>query len=37
MNCPEAQGFWFSRPLHHDAVNDFLQSDANSVMHGKAQ
>ncbi|MDP6183416.1 MAG: EAL domain-containing protein [Gammaproteobacteria bacterium] len=27
MNCPEAQGFWFSRPLHHDAVSDFLHSD----------
>lgn len=25
MNCPEAQGFWFSRPLHHDAASDYLQ------------
>ena len=25
MNCPEAQGYLFSRPLHHDAVNDFLR------------
>ena len=25
MNCPEAQGYWFSKPLHHDAANDFLR------------
>ena len=36
MNCPEAQGFWFSRPLHHDAVNDFLRSDANFGLYGKS-
>ena len=35
MNCPEAQGFWFSQPLHHDAVNDFLKSDAASTQRGK--
>jgi EAL domain-containing protein (putative c-di-GMP-specific phosphodiesterase class I) len=35
MNCPEAQGFWFSRPLHHDAVNDYLQSDSVSTHHEK--
>ena len=29
MNCPEAQGFWFSRPLHHDAVSDFLRADSD--------
>ena len=27
MNCPEAQGYLFSRPLHHDAVNDFLREE----------
>lgn len=26
MNCPEAQGFLFSGPLHHDAVNDYITS-----------
>jgi len=26
MNCPAAQGFWFSRPLHQDAVNDYLRA-----------
>ena len=36
MNCPEAQGFWFSRPLHHDAVNEFLQSGASAGLQGKA-
>ena len=35
MNCPEAQGFWFSQPLHHDAVNDYLQSDAASTQRDK--
>jgi diguanylate cyclase (GGDEF)-like protein len=25
MHCPAAQGFWFSRPLHQDAVNDYLR------------
>lgn len=32
MNCPEAQGFLFSRPLHHDAVSDFLRSDSHAVL-----
>jgi diguanylate cyclase (GGDEF)-like protein/PAS domain S-box-containing protein len=26
MNCPAAQGFWFCRPLHQDAVNDYLRA-----------
>ena len=30
MNCPEAQGFWFSEPMHHDAVDEFLRSDGKS-------
>ena len=29
MKCPEAQGFLFSEPLHHDAVGDFIQADAS--------
>jgi EAL domain-containing protein (putative c-di-GMP-specific phosphodiesterase class I) len=29
MKCPEAQGFLFSEPLHHDAVGDFIQADTN--------
>ena len=37
MNCPEAQGYLFSRPLHHDAVNDFLREEqfgkARQVTH----
>ncbi|HMM75257.1 MAG TPA: EAL domain-containing protein [Gammaproteobacteria bacterium] len=32
MNCPAAQGFWFCKPLHQDAVNDFLRSGGASVM-----
>lgn len=24
MHCPEAQGYWFSRPLSHDKVHGFL-------------
>ena len=31
MNCPEAQGFWYSRPMHHDAASDFLQGDSSQV------
>ncbi|MBI5616185.1 MAG: EAL domain-containing protein [Gammaproteobacteria bacterium] len=26
MQCPEAQGYWYSKPLHQDAVNDFLKA-----------
>ncbi|MEM7465612.1 MAG: EAL domain-containing protein [Pseudomonadota bacterium] len=37
MNCPEAQGYLFSRPLHHDAVNEFLREGhhpvAKSISH----
>jgi len=36
MKCPEAQGFWFSRPMHHDAVNDLLQSDGRPIARGEA-
>jgi EAL domain-containing protein (putative c-di-GMP-specific phosphodiesterase class I) len=25
MQCPSAQGFWYSRPMHQDAVNDYLR------------
>lgn len=32
MNCPEAQGYLFSRPLHHDAVNAFLRDDNHAVL-----
>jgi len=35
MNCPEAQGFWFSQPLHHDAVNDYLQIGSAVTLDGK--
>jgi diguanylate cyclase (GGDEF)-like protein/PAS domain S-box-containing protein len=31
MNCPAAQGFWFCKPLHQDAVNDYLRSGAPAV------
>ncbi len=27
MHCPSAQGFLFSKPLHHDALADFLTVD----------
>ena len=33
MNCPAAQGFWFCRPLHQDAVNDFLRTGSATVMN----
>ena len=33
MHCPAAQGFWFSRPMHQDAVNDYLRvGDTVSVQ-----
>ena len=33
MRCPAAQGFWFSRPMHQDAVNDYLRvGDAAPVQ-----
>lgn len=32
MNCPEAQGYLFSRPLHHDAVNAFLRDENHAVL-----
>ena len=32
MNCPAAQGFWFCKPLHQDAVNDFLRTGSPSAM-----
>jgi EAL domain-containing protein (putative c-di-GMP-specific phosphodiesterase class I) len=25
MHCPAGQGFWFSTPLHQDAVIDYLR------------
>jgi diguanylate cyclase (GGDEF)-like protein/PAS domain S-box-containing protein len=25
MNCPSAQGYWYSRPMNNDAVNDYLR------------
>lgn len=25
MQCPEAQGYWYSHPLQQDAVNDYLK------------
>jgi EAL domain-containing protein (putative c-di-GMP-specific phosphodiesterase class I) len=25
MHCPAGQGFWFSTPLHQDAVSDYLR------------
>ena len=36
MNCPEAQGFWYSRPLHHDAASDFLQGGGAAADRGSA-
>ncbi len=36
MNCPEAQGFWYSRPLHHDAASDFLHGDGDSAARNGA-
>jgi EAL domain-containing protein (putative c-di-GMP-specific phosphodiesterase class I) len=35
MKCPEAQGFWFSKPMHHDAANDFLQLGKEPMNRGK--
>jgi len=32
MNCPAAQGFWFCKPLHQDAVNDFLRTGSTAVL-----
>ena len=35
MQCPEAQGYWYSKPLHQDAVNDFLKAgQARTPHHG---
>ena len=28
MRCPSAQGYWYSRPMDHDAVNDYLRVGA---------
>ncbi len=25
MHCPSAQGYWYSRPMHQDAVSDYLR------------
>jgi diguanylate cyclase (GGDEF)-like protein/PAS domain S-box-containing protein len=32
MNCPAAQGFWFCRPLHQDAVNDYLRAGEQGTL-----
>ena len=32
MHCPAAQGFWFCRPLHQDAVNDYLRNGNQSAL-----
>ncbi|MCC7121670.1 MAG: EAL domain-containing protein [Gammaproteobacteria bacterium] len=32
MNCPAAQGFWFCKPLHQDAVNDFLRTGTPAAL-----
>jgi diguanylate cyclase (GGDEF)-like protein/PAS domain S-box-containing protein len=32
MKCPAAQGFWFGRPLHQDAVNDYLRGGAEGAL-----
>lgn len=32
MHCPEAQGFWFSKPLDHLAIGDLL-SGRSQMMH----
>ncbi len=31
MQCPAAQGFWYSRPMHQDAVNDYLKLGGRPV------
>ncbi|MFT4583596.1 MAG: diguanylate cyclase (GGDEF)-like protein/PAS domain S-box-containing protein [Gammaproteobacteria bacterium] len=36
MDCPEAQGYLFSEPLHHDAVNAFIQAGTAAVEMVKA-
>lgn len=35
MNCPSAQGYWYSRPMNQDAVNDYLRksSTSNSTLN----
>jgi diguanylate cyclase (GGDEF)-like protein/PAS domain S-box-containing protein len=30
MQCPAAQGYWYARPMHQDAVNDFLRIGGNA-------
>lgn len=34
MRCPAAQGFWFSRPMHQDAVNDYLRVGDTASVQG---
>jgi diguanylate cyclase (GGDEF)-like protein/PAS domain S-box-containing protein len=37
MQCPEAQGYWYSKSLHQDAVNDFLKAgQERSPRHSSA-
>ena len=36
MNCPAAQGFWFCKPLHQDAVNDYLRDGNQSALIARA-
>ncbi len=35
MRCPAAQGFWFSRPMQKDAVNEYLRAGnaMSSIRH----
>jgi len=36
MNCPAAQGFWFCKPLHQDAVTDYLRDGNQSALLTRA-
>ena len=33
MNCPEGQGYWFSRPLDESGVNILLRSRPSNTVN----
>lgn len=37
MQCPAAQGYWYSRPMHQDAVGDYLKLGAPPAGRGSSE
>jgi EAL domain-containing protein (putative c-di-GMP-specific phosphodiesterase class I) len=39
MNCPSAQGYWFSRPMSREAVDDYLRGSdrRNGDLYSRTQ